>query len=447
MPHRGIFYGFIGFIFANAMLHFMSVFLIWTPAYYFDSALKVLTAFVSITMAVVLICFLPQSVPLKESPKLERGPIEKEARDNQAFLDSIVENIPDMIFVKDARELRFVRFNKAGEELLGYLRADLIGKNDTDFFPKEEADFFALKDKQVLEGRKLVDIPEEPIHTRYKGKRILHTKKIPILDENNNPIYLLGISEDVTDSKEKEAALFQKNIELARAQAEREQLELFTYAASHDLKEPLQKIIGFSDLLKMQAGGKLDDAMSDSVERIQSGALRMNRLFEDLVQFSRVTIQNYNYAPVELQVVLAEVLSDLDTRIRSVKATIEVDKLPLVYADRTQMYVLFHNLISNALKFTANSKIPCVHVRSSPIKNDRVEIAVEDNGIGFDEKYLEKIFKPFERLHSREEYEGSGIGLAICQKIVSNHGGVILAKSTPGKGSIFKVQLPAKEHP
>ncbi len=118
------------------------------------------------------------------------------------FLESIIENIPDMIFLKDARELRFVRFNRAGEELLGYSREDLLGKNDYDFFPKAEADFFTEKDREVLEGRKLVDIPEEPIHTRLKGRRILHTKKIPILNEKGEPVYLLGISEDITHQTE-----------------------------------------------------------------------------------------------------------------------------------------------------------------------------------------------------------------------------------------------------
>jgi PAS domain S-box-containing protein len=121
------------------------------------------------------------------------------------FLDSIVENIPNMIFLKDARELRFVRFNRAGEELLGYSSAELIGKNDYDFFPEEEADFFTQKDREVLDGKKMVDIPEEPIHTRYRGTRILHTKKIPILGHDGEPLYLLGISEDITDKKDLEA--------------------------------------------------------------------------------------------------------------------------------------------------------------------------------------------------------------------------------------------------
>lgn len=122
--------------------------------------------------------------------------------DNEKFLNSIIENIPDMIFVKDAKELRFVRFNKAGEDLLGYKREEMIGKNDYDFFPKNEADAFTADDRKVLEGKVVVDVGEQPIQTKYKGTRILSSKKIPILDDNGNAIYLLGISEDITEKKE-----------------------------------------------------------------------------------------------------------------------------------------------------------------------------------------------------------------------------------------------------
>ena len=136
---------------------------------------------------------------------------------SNAFLDSIVENIPNMIFLKDAKELRFVRFNRAGEDLLGYSRDDLLGKNDYDFFPKEQADFFTEKDREVLRGKEVVDIPEEPIQTRNKGERILHTKKVPILDANGEPEYLLGISEDITERKKAEEILQQTLESLKKA--------------------------------------------------------------------------------------------------------------------------------------------------------------------------------------------------------------------------------------
>ncbi len=146
----------------------------------------------------------------------ERMKLEQESRRMQVFLNSIIENLPNMLFVKNAQELRFVRFNKAAEELLGYSRDEMLGKNDHDFFPKEEADFFAAKDRDVLSKNVLHDIPEETIHTKHKGVRLLHTKKIPILDETGNPLYLLGISEDITERKWAEKTLRENNEILER---------------------------------------------------------------------------------------------------------------------------------------------------------------------------------------------------------------------------------------
>jgi PAS domain S-box-containing protein len=151
---------------------------------------------------------------------VERKRAEVELRRSEIFLESIVENIPDMIFVKDARELRFVRFNKAGEELLGHARRNLIGKSDYDFFPADEADFFTRADRNVLRNREVLDIPEEPILTKGKGLRYLHTKKIPIVDENDHPLYLLGISEDITERKRAENEL-QRSFELLRTLSQR----------------------------------------------------------------------------------------------------------------------------------------------------------------------------------------------------------------------------------
>ena len=151
---------------------------------------------------------------------VERKRAEVELRTSEVFLESIVENIPHMIFVKDASELRFVRFNKAGEELLGHTRQNLIGKSDYELFPKEEADFFTGADRDVLRNRKVLDIPEEPILTKGKGLRSLHTKKIPILDENDQPLYLLGISEDITERKRAEHQL-QRSFELLRTLSQR----------------------------------------------------------------------------------------------------------------------------------------------------------------------------------------------------------------------------------
>ncbi|HXH18956.1 MAG TPA: PAS domain S-box protein, partial [Chitinophagales bacterium] len=175
----------------------------------------------------------------------ERKKMEAELKRTNAFLDTVLENIPNMIFVKDAKELRFVLFNKAGEKLLGYNRKDLIGRNDYDFFPEEQADFFTRKDRSVLNKKALHDIPEEPIDTRY-GRRWLHTQKVPVVDEKGEPVYLLGISEDITERKETEERIRQLNQELEQKIAQLEtvnkELDAFSYSISHDLRAPLRAI-------------------------------------------------------------------------------------------------------------------------------------------------------------------------------------------------------------
>lgn len=358
------------------------------------------------------------------------------------FLDTIVEHIPDMIFVKEAKELRFAKFNKAGEELLGYSRKDLIGKNDYDFFPKKEADFFTKKDQEVLKNGVVVDIPEEPIHTRDKGVRILHTKKVPLYDPKGKPQYLLGISEDITEKKRAQEALIQKTEQLAHSKAELEQLELFAFSATHDLQEPLLKIIFYSDFLEKEATSRLDQKGRGYLERIRAGAVRMRHIMEQLRELSRIGTADKPFEKVNLETVVHEALSDLEIRIAESRARVEVGPLPVIWADKTQMLQLFQNLISNALKFRHRDGFPHVAIKSRSAGPSVREITVVDNGIGFDEKYLHKIFKPFQRLHGRNEYEGSGIGLAICQKIILRHGGHLTAKSAPGKGAAFIITLP-----
>ncbi len=361
----------------------------------------------------------------------------------QDFITSVLENLPNMVFVKDAKDLRFVMFNKAGEELLGIPRADLIGKNDYDFFPKEDADFFTAKDRKTLEARQLLDIPEETLQTREKGPRILHTKKIPVLNQDGIPQYLLGISEDITAQKAQEnLKIYTKALETSN-----QELQDFVFVASHDLQEPLRKIQAFGEFLRDEFKAVLGETGRDYVERMRSAANRMQILINDLLALTRVTTKAKPFISVNLSDILQGVLSDLETRIQEKKAKVEVASLPTLEADETQMRQLFQNLIGNALKFQRPGVPPeiTVYASAAPKAVDgegRCRIKVEDNGIGFDNKYGELIFKVFERLHGRDEYEGTGIGLAVCRKVVERHGGTIKAEGIPGKGSIFTIELP-----
>lgn len=237
-----------------------------------------------------------------------------------------------------------------------------------------------------------------------------------------------------------EEDLKKKADELARSNKE---LEQFAYIVSHDLQEPLRKIVAFGDRLKKICSDKLSEQGLDYLERMQSAASRMQRLINDLLTYSRVTTKAQPFDEVDLLEVLEEVISDLEPRIVQCKARVKTEKLPVVKADATQMGQLFQNLIVNALKFHREG-VP-TEVEVYPVSTPKgVEIVVADNGIGIAEEYRERIFGVFERLHGRNEYDGSGIGLAICKKITDRHGWKIRIESRVGEGSKFIIEIPMK---
>jgi signal transduction histidine kinase len=250
---------------------------------------------------------------------------------------------------------------------------------------------------------------------------------------------------------ERTAAAEEHARELARSNVE---LEQFSSVASHDLQEPLRKIRMFGDRLRARLGDGLAEEPAADLERMQNAAERMQRLISDLLDFSRVTHRGKAFEPVDLRVVTEEVLSDLEARVTELDARVEVTDLPVIDADRTQMRQLVQNLVGNALKFHRDGESPVIRIRGEvvpghaarfsgdTIVGDRCVVTVEDNGIGFDEKYAERVFGAFERLHSRSSYDGTGIGLSIARKIVWRHGGEITATSAPEQGATFIVTLP-----
>lgn len=234
------------------------------------------------------------------------------------------------------------------------------------------------------------------------------------------------------------------NTELNRSNRE---LQDFAFVASHDLQEPLRKIQAFGDRLKSKHGPDLNENARDYLDRMQNAAGRMHTLINDLLGFSRVTTKAQPFVPTDLNSVAREVLNDLEVRVLDNGGHVDVGDLPTIDADPLQMRQLLQNLIGNALKFHRPGVPPIIKVTGDVSANggSELKLTVEDNGIGFDEKYLDRIFTPFQRLHGRGEYEGTGIGLAVCRKIVERHGGVLAAKSKPGEGSAFTATLPVKQ--
>ena len=241
--------------------------------------------------------------------------------------------------------------------------------------------------------------------------------------------------------------ILESQVQVRTAELERstEELTDFAYIASHDLQEPLRKIIAFGDRLAGKFGSVLNDTGRDYIDRMQKSAIRMKGLIDSLLHFSRVTTHSAPFQQIDLNNVVSEVLSDLEVQIERTKGRVEVDTLPHIEGEKYQMRQLFQNLISNGLKYHSDEVAPVVKIKYAGFDNDLEEIYVEDNGRGFDEKHLDRIFRPFERLHGHSEYGGTGMGLAICLKIVAHHKGQITAKSRPDQGATFIVRLPSKQ--
>jgi PAS domain S-box-containing protein len=367
----------------------------------------------------------------------------KELTDANRFLDSMIENIPNMIFVKDAKELRFVRFNAAGEDLLGISRDELIGRNDFDFFPREQAEEFVAADRETLRNRRLVDIPEESIQTRTKGVRILHTKKIPILDAHGEPAYLLGISEDITDAKEVQEALLRAQEEADRANRAKSQ---FLANMSHELRTPLNAILGFSELLQDNMKDRFDEATRlRFLGQIHSSGEHLLQLINDILDLSKVEAgrMELQLQPVELGSLIDEVRATVDPLARSKEIALTVEPSPDIslVADPAKVRQMLLNLVSNALKFTASGGR--VDIRRRRVES-WAEVSVSDSGIGIAEKDLGSLFTEFQQLAAGpgKRVQGTGLGLALTKRFAEMHGGKVSVESTLGKGSTFTLRLP-----
>jgi PAS domain S-box-containing protein len=376
----------------------------------------------------------------------ERKRAEEALRDANTFLDSIVENIPHMICVKDAQELRFVRFNQAGERLLGYARDELIGKNDYDVFPQSEADFFTSKDRDVLAGRALVDIPEEPIATRARGTRILHTKKIPIGDDAGGPRYLLAISEDITERKQAEEALRQARQDAEEANRAKSE---FLSRMSHELRTPLNAILGFAQLLELDVQRPAD---RESVDQILKGGRHLLSLVNEILDIARIEAGQLPLSPEPVCVgdAVQRVL-DL-ARPLATAAGIELDVAGAglypehVWADNQRLQQVLLNLVSNGIKY--NGAGGRLTVACEAAADRRLRLSVADRGPGIAPELQARLFQPFDRLGAeRRGVEGTGLGLVLSKRLVEAMGGTIGVRSTPGEGSTFWVELVQAENP
>ena len=346
--------------------------------------------------------------------------------------------------------------NPAAAKITGWTVEELVGKVECD----------ELRRLQNQNGEETdMDGAFECEYFRKDGTPFLVERTRTRFFDGERTAGAVVIFKDITERKNVQAKLTEKAAELERSNSE---LEQFAFVASHDLQEPLRKLQAFADRLKTKCSGLDLGEGWDYLERMLNASARMQRLISDLLTFSRAIRTAQPFVPVDLNIVAKEVLNDLEVRIEQTKAVVKTEQLPTIDADPTQMRQLFQNLIGNALKFQRPDSVPEVIIRSKVMnegsdKNDTAfisnsnppvnglladgvcELTVADNGIGFDEKYSDRIFAVFQRLHGRTEYEGTGVGLAVCRRIADRHGGKITARSKPGQGSTFSVVLPLKQ--
>ncbi len=368
------------------------------------------------------------------------------------FLESIIENIPAMVFMKDARELRFERFNRAGEELLGLSRDQLIGKSDHDFFPADQADFFTAKDRDVLARRGVEDIPEEPIETP-RGTRWLHTRKIPLLDETGAAAHLLGVSIDITEQRkvaELRRDLFaqleaenRRVVEATRSKSE------FLANMSHELRTPLNAIIGFSQLLHDGIVGKLDARQTEFIGDILDSGKHLLGLINDILDLAKVESGKLEFHPSTLNLcdVIEEVRNTLRVTASKKEITVTTQVAPElgpVTLDSVRLKQVLYNYLSNALKFTPSGGRVELRALPEPEQDARFRLEVEDSGIGIAPEDLARLFVEFQQLDgsATRKHGGTGLGLALVKRLVEAQGGSVGVHSTPGVGSRFSAVLP-----
>ena len=371
-------------------------------------------------------------------------------------LDTIIENIPAMIFMKSAAELRFVRFNRGGELLLGIPREDLLGKNDYDLFTKEQADFFTENDRAVLNGHNVLEILEEPVQTS-SGKTIyLRTSKVALRDADGMTTHLLGISIDITDRRNAENQLRQVNAELSSSRAEAEKANRaksdFLANMSHEIRTPMNGVIGMTDVLHET---KLSDSQMEMVELIQNSALSLLRIIDDILDFSKIEaghldIDVHPFNLVESVESVCAMLNSL-AQVKNVALTVFVDpKLSgQILGDSLRLRQVFINLINNAMKFSSTeNQIGRVSVRATLLEKFSTQLMVEflikDNGIGMDEDTQARLFTPFMQKDSATSriFGGTGLGLVITHNLVNLMGGKITVQSILHEGSVFRIQIP-----
>ena len=439
------------FIFSCGTTHLSSIWTLWHPDYWFSGAIKAFTALLSVYTAIELIEFFPFALSLPDPQALDKvnqdlaveiaskNQIETELQKERSFLEATLDSLSDGVVACDEKGV-LALFNLTSRKIFGEpkpLNSQEWSKHYNLYYP---------------DGENLLEPEDTPLAKAFAGETFVDTKLItipdngqprillangcPILNANKDKLGAVVTIRDITERERSQQKLKQLNNELLQSNRE---LEQFAYIASHDLREPLRMVISFTQLLAQRYEGRLDEEANTIIGFAVDGARRMEILIEDLLSYSRIDKQNRTLKIVNCNLVVEKALSNLQILIQDTKAIIKIKPLPNVIGDEIQLVQLFQNLINNALIYRDKSQ-PQIEITAT-VRDKGCLFSIKDNGIGIAPNNASRIFEVFQRLHPKGMYSGTGIGLAICKKIVERHGGSIWVNSQLGSGSDFRFTL------
>ena len=458
-PFTGVAIAFVLIFLSCGTTHFFAAYIIYTPAYWQEGYVKAATALISIVGAIMFIPMIPKALSLPSlqstlqeikglnntlEKQLEEQKIaEKALAESEFRLRTLLQTIPDLIWLKNPDGV-YLSCNAMVERLIGTKEADIVGRTDYDFFDKEVADFHREYDRELLTTGKPNSREEWVTFADDGHKALMHIIKTPMHDVKGNLIGILGIAHDITDRKESEEEIKRLNSDLVvrndNLEVANKELEAFSYSVAHGLRAPLRHIHGFSNLLMKDIADKLDEKGKLYFSRILDDTEKMSRLIDDLLHLSSISRQELRRQSINLSEMALSIISDLRTSHPDRDVEVSIKGGLTAFADAGLVEIVLSNLLGNAWKFTSKTDHACIEFGTTE-QDGKIIYYIRDNGVGFDEKYAGKMFWPFHRLHAEDAFEGTGIGLAIADRIVRLHAGKIWAEGAEGRGATISFSL------